>query len=127
MAKKKTTKKKASFNEVLGTPTALLLPARNYKFKVYDEDFSITIPRKGKYVDLDKKTFSKEDGEFDFLQKSDDGKEQVVYFPAISKVMFGTGQYPDLEDAQAFAPMAFVIREDEVEIIGSKIEMVREN
>jgi len=127
MAKKKTTKKKDSFNEVMGTPTPLLLPARNYKFKVYDKEFSIIIPKKGKYADIDKKVFNKKDGEFDFLQTSEDGSEHVIYFPAISKVLFGTGQYPDLEDAQAFAPMAFVIREDEVEIIGSVIEMIKEN
>ncbi len=130
MAKKKTVKKKKSDNEfthAAGTPTMMLLPARNYKFKVYKKEYSIIIPKTGVYADLDKDMFSKKDGEFDLLQTIEEDNEQVMYVPSLSKVLFATDQYPDLEDTQAFAPMAIIIRENEVEIIGSIIQMIKED
>ncbi len=127
---KKTVKKKKGteeFTHAVGTPTMLLLPARNYKFKVYEKEYSIIVPKTGKYVDLDKDMFSEKDGEFDLLQPGEEDNEQIMYIPSLSKVLFATDQYPDLEDTQAFAPMAIIIREDEVEIIGSIIQMIKEN
>lgn len=115
------------FSKVIGTPTLLLLPARNYKFKVFERDFSITVPRYGEYEKLSPELFSKEDGEFYFLQHSDEHEADILYLPALSKLLFATGQYPDLEDNQAFTPIAFVVREDEVEIVGNLIEMIKEN
>ncbi len=112
-------------HDVVGTPTMLLLPSRNYKFRVFEKPYSIKIPKKGKYVDLDKKAFTKEDGEFDLLQYSEQEQAHILFLPAISKVLFATNQYPDLKDAHAFTPIALVIREDEVEVLGNLIEMVQ--
>ena len=131
MAKKKVNKKEEygdiQFSKVIGTPTILLLPARNYKFKVFEKDFSITIPRYGEYMAISPELFSEEDGEFYFLQHSDEYEADILYLPALSKLLFATGQYPDLQDGQAFTPIAFIVREDEVEIIGNLIEMIKEN
>lgn len=124
MAKKK--EKKSEFQDVVGTPTLMLLPARNYKFKVYEQDYSVTIPRKGKYVDLDGEMFTEEDGDFNIMQYSRKDKAQVVYLPDLSRVMFATSQYPDLKDTQAFTPIALVIKKDTVEIVGNVIEMTKE-
>ena len=125
MAKKK--EQDPKFQDVVGTPTPMMLPARNYKFRVYDEEFIIAIPRKGKYVDLDDEIFTEKDGEFDLMQYSRKDKAQVVYLPTLSRVLFATAQYPDLKDTQAFTPIALVIKKDSVEIIGNLIEMIKEN
>lgn len=102
-----------------GTPTMILLPARQYKFKVSKKEHKIVIPRKGLYNDLDSKFFSEKDGEFMLLNN----KSNILYLPAISKVLLATGKYPDLETHQFFAPVALVFKKDEVEIIGQIGEM----
>jgi len=124
MTKKKV--KKPEFQDVVGTPTAMLLPARNYKFRVYDKEFSVTVPRKGKYVDLDHEMFTEEDGDFNIMQYSRKDKAQMVYLPDLSKVMFAVSKYPDLKDTQAFTPIALVIKKDTVEVVGNVIEMTKE-
>ena len=125
MTKKK--EKNITFQEVVGTPTSMMLPARNYKFSVQDQEYSITIPRKGKYVDLDDKMFPEEDSEFNVMVYSRKDKAQVVYLPHLSRIMFATSQYPDLKDTQAFTPIALIIKKDTVEIVGNIIEMKKEN
>lgn len=117
-------KKNSNAVEAVGTPTLLMLPARNYKFKVYQEDYVLTIPRKGVYTELNSEVFKEEDGEFHILTDVDvETKEQIFYMPSISKVLFGVSKYPALEDGFAFVPTAFVFRENEVDIIGNIIEM----
>jgi len=125
MARKK--EKKPKSQDVVGTPTPMMLPARNYKFKVYDQEYTVTVPREGKYVDLDDKMFTEEDGEFNLMQYSRKEKAHILYLPTLSRVLFATSQYPDLEDNQAFTPVALVIKKDVVEIVGNLIEMVKEN
>jgi hypothetical protein len=122
-AKKKTTKNK--FQDVIGTPTMVLLPSRKYKFKVFDKVHSIKVPRQGNYVDIDKKAYTEEDGEFDLLQYSEKEQAHILYLPAVSNVLFATNQYPDMKDGHAFVPVALVFRDDEVEILGNLIEMVQ--
>jgi len=126
MPRKKTNKKNddKSLVKVIGTPTMLLLPARNYKFKVYQKNHSIKIPRKGVYKDLDDKVFSESSGGFNILEHLEDSDVYTMYMPAISKVLFAVSQYPDLKDNQAFTPLVMIIREDEVEIVGNVIEML---
>lgn len=119
--KKKKSEDKKDMLKIIGTPTMMLLPARNYKFKVYPEEYDITIPKKGFYKDLDKDAYTEEDGEFNILDND------ILYMPSISKILFATSKYPDLKDNQAFIPIALVIEEDEVRIIGNVIEMLREN
>lgn len=104
----------------MGTPTMVLLPAANYLFRVLKGEHKITLPRKGVYEKLDPKMYSKEDGEFSLF----DRKNNVIYMPAISKVLFATKQYPKLNSNQLFAPIALVFRKDEVDIIGQIVEML---
>jgi len=116
-----------SFKKVIGTPTMMMLPARNYTFKVFDENYSITLPRKGKYKDFDNNLFSEEDGAFNIMDYVGEETGHVLFIPSLSKVLFATSQYPDLEDDQAFVPMALIIRKEEVEIVGNIIQMIKEN
>jgi hypothetical protein len=115
------------FNTVVGTPTLLMLPARRYAMKVFKEDFVITIPRKGLYKDLDPKFFNEESGGFDILRSNEDNTKEVLFIPSLSKVLFATSQYPDLDNDQAFAPIDLVIKEDTIDIIGNIIQMTKEN
>lgn len=115
------------FKKVIGTPTMMMLPARNYTFNVSDEYHSIILPRRGKYIDFDDKLFTEEDGEFNILNQVKGQDGQVLFMPSLSKVMFATSQYPDLKDDQAFIPVTIIIRKDEVEVIGNIIQMLKEN
>lgn len=115
------------FKKVVGTPTMMLLPARNYVFKVFEQDHSITIPRKGKYVDFDSKLFTEEDGEFNIMDYVSEKTGQVLFVPSLSKILFATSRYPDLQDDQAFLPVVILIHDEEVEIIGNIIQMLKEN
>lgn len=121
MARKK--KEISKDDLIVGTPTMALLPARKYLFKLLSGDnksITITVPRKGSYHDLDKETYSKEDGSFHIY----DEKNNVIYIPSISKVLFGINKYPDLKANQLFLPEVFVINEDTVDVVGKVIEMV---
>lgn len=117
----------AVFKKVVGTPTMMMLPARNYTFKVFEKDHSIIIPRKGKYVDFDDKLFTEKDGEFNILDYVDEEDGNVLFMPSLSKVMFATATYPDMKDNQAFIPIAIIVRTEEVEIVGNIIQMLKEN
>jgi len=115
-------------DKVLGTPTMMLLPARTYAFTISDQEYSIKIPRRGKYKDLDPDFFKEEDGEFNLFAEleNEDSVEKVLYLPSISKVLFATSKYPDLQNDEAFIPTAFLIKKDEVEILGHVVQMLRE-
>ena len=104
----------------VGTPTMVLLPARNYYFRVLNAEFKIIIPREGTYEKLDSDFYDEAEGGFCLF----DEENKVMYLPAISKVLFGTKKYPDLEPNQLFAPVAFVFNDDTVEIIGQLLEML---
>lgn len=118
-------KRQKTYTKVVGTPTMMMLPARNYKFQVEDSDYVITVPRKGKYVDLAPEIYTEEDGEFEiFARQDDDDLEAVLYVPSLTKVLFGVSRYPDLNDNQGFTPIAIVVKKDEVDIVGNIIEML---
>ena len=104
----------------IGTPTMVLLPARNYCFRVSEKEHTITIPRYGKYKDIDSNFFNEEDGEFNLY----DGRSKLMYLPAITKVLFATKKYPSLESNQLFAPLVLRFKKDEVSIIGQIVEMI---
>jgi hypothetical protein len=101
---------------ISGVPTMLMLPARNYKFKVVLDECEIRIPRAGTYKDLAPDFFNEESGQFNIM----DGN--VFYFPSITKVLFATGKYPDLPYNQVFAPVAAVVEESDIVIIGQVLE-----
>lgn len=107
----------------VGTPTMVLLPARNYYFKVSEEEYTITIPRSGKYSDIDPEFFKEEEGEFNLY----DGRSKIMYMPAITKVLFATKKYPSLDANQLFAPLALVFKKNTVDIVGQIVEMLEPN
>ena len=113
-----------NYLEVIGTPTLMLLPAGNYKFHVFNNRYAIKVPRKGNLGELAPGFFNKED-EFDFLQYSEEDKAHVVNFSNVSQALFATGQYPDMKVGQAFIPIFIVVKDEEVEIVGKLIEMVK--
>ena len=104
----------------LGTPTMVLMPSRNYAFNISDDLYIIKIPRKGSYHEIDPEFFSIEDGEFNLY----DSKTNVMFLPAITKVLYATKKYPDLGDHQLFAPMSLKFKKNEVEISGYVIDML---
>lgn len=106
-----------------GTPTMVLLPARNYFFKVLEEEHVITVPRSGKYYDIDPDFFTEEEGEFQLY----DARNKIMFMPAITKVLFATKKYPNLESNQLFAPLALVFKKDKVDIVGQVVEMLEPN
>lgn len=105
---------------IVGVPTMGMLPATNYLFKVHKKEHKITIPRKGVYSEIDPETYTKEDGEFAIL----DEKSNVLYLPAISKVLLAVKKYPDLKPNCLFTPIAFVFKKKTVDVIGQVVEMV---
>ena len=109
---------------VIGTPTAVLLPARRYRFSVSPDVYTIDIPRSGKFESFDKKLFEKE-GEFEVLAYNEEADKFFVNLSSISKILFATSKYPKLTDTQAFAPIGLTITKDNVEIVGNVIEMLK--
>jgi hypothetical protein len=105
----------------VGTPSMVLMPARNYAFKVSKEVHTITVPRRGEYSEIEPNLFTKEDGEFELYNS----RKRVMYLPAISKVLFATNKYPALEENQLFAPISLVFKKDTVEISGQVINMIQ--
>lgn len=104
----------------VGTPSMAFLPARHYPFVVVKKEHKITIPRRGKYYNLDRDFFSKEDGEFNIL----DNKSKTLFLPSIQKVMLATKQYPDLLPNHLYVPVALIFNKDSVDIIGQVIKML---
>jgi hypothetical protein len=111
----------AEDDKQVGTPSMVLMPSRNYAFKLSKDVYVITIPRRGTYHELEPGFFSEEDGEFELYNE----KKGIMYLPAISKVLFANKKYPKLEDHQLFAPLSLVFKKDVVEISGYVVDMIR--
>jgi hypothetical protein len=104
----------------VGTPTMVMFPARNFHFRVSKTEHRITIPRKGNYHEIAPEIFSEEDGDFMVY----DEENAVMYLPAITKILFAVEKYPALESNQLFAPIALLLDEETVDIIGHVVEML---
>ena len=128
MTKKKVNRKdpKVSLTEwsvkepQVGTPTMVMFPARNFHFTVSKEEHEIVIPRKGNYHEIAPEIFSEEEGNFMVY----DEDNAVMYLPAITKILFAVGKYPDLKYNQLFAPIALLFDDDVVRIIGQIVDML---
>lgn len=130
MAKKKTKKKIktmpsdlsswAAGESQVGTPTMVLMPARNFHFRVSRGEHKITIPRKGNYHEIAPEIFSEEEGDFMVY----DEENAVMYMPAITKILFAVKKYPDLKNNELFAPVALLFNEDTVDIIGQIVAIL---
>jgi hypothetical protein len=110
------TKKK--YKLVQGTPSLVLFPAKNYFFRVIDEEYLIEIPIEGLYKDLDTSLFKDDSGGFDLMV------DDTFYSYQLSKVLFASSQYPDLEFNQFFAPTTITFKNKHVYVVGHIIEMM---
>lgn len=117
MAKKKETGGELDI-KVIGLPSAILLPARRYKFRPEAKHHVIEIPRKGTYKDIDPDFYTDKDGAFDF------GKDDTIYLPAVNKVLFATQKYPALTENQAFALLALKLKKNKLEVVGTVVEFL---
>ena len=105
---------------IQGTQPMVLLPARNYVFRVSNENYVIEIPRKGVYTEVAPEIFNNADGEFNIY----DDQSGILYTPSITKVLFAAGKYPDLRSTELFVPYSIKFTEDAVTIVGSVVEML---
>lgn len=104
---------------IKGTPPAVLLPAKNYVFQILSDHYIIEIPRKGNYRDLAPDFFAEDSGEFDILNE-----DNVLFLPSITKVLFATKKYPDLDFNQLFVPHTIEFKEESVVVIGQVIGLI---
>ena len=105
---------------MLGTPPPAMFPARNYAFAIKEDNFVITIPRTGEYHELDPEFFPEDAGKFDIYNE----ETKLLYMPAITKVLFGTKQYPQLDPNHFFIPYVLAFKEDTVDIVGQIVEFI---
>ena len=119
MTKKKVEKSKWSDPQI-GTPTMVMFPARNFQFRVSKAEYTIVIPRKGNYAEIAPEIFSEEDGDFRVF----DEDNAVIYLPSLTKILFAVEKYPVLESNQLFAPIALLLDDDEVRIVGQIVEIL---
>ena len=110
------------FNDatLVGIPTMGLLPAKSFYFKVSESKFKIVLPRKGKFTDIDADAYSEDDGEFIIV--SDDNN--AINLATITRVLFATKKYPNINKNQLFCPASLVVNGDTVEIYGQVVEMM---
>lgn len=105
---------------VKGTPPMIMLPAKNYFFKVHEDRHKLTVPKTGLYKDLDDTFYTDESGAFKIF----DPDTGHVDLASIGQVLFATKQYPDLKQGEFFVPFSLVVEENEVHILGQVIELV---
>ena len=104
-------------NIYVGLPTMCLLPMNKTRFKAIG-GLRIVVPRSGTYNELAPEIFKEESGEFDLLANN------ILYLPAITKVLSATRKYPNLKANQIFSPSALSFEDDKVIIEGMVLEIL---
>jgi len=104
-------------NVYVGLPTMCLLPINKTRFKTVS-GIKIELPRSGNYHNIAPEIFNTDSGDFDFLANN------ILYLPAITKVLLATGKYPELKANQIFAPAAFIFEDDNIIIDGTVLEIL---
>ena len=107
-------------NYIQGTPSMVMLPAKNFIFKIDKDNFIMRLPRKGSYHELAPDLFKEEDGEFNIY----DEESKILYLPSITKVLFAMSHYPDLEFNQFFCPSTIKFEKEEVVVVGQIINLM---
>ena len=105
---------------IKGTPSMIMLPAKNYVFKINEEHYEIRLPMKGNYHDLAPDFFPEDAGEFNIF----DEEHKLIFLSSINKVLFATKQYPDMKFNQFFIPSILKFEKDEVILIGQVMDMM---
>lgn len=97
-----------------------MFPAKNSDFFIENKKYyCATIPRKGKYNDINPEIFKEGDGVFDIL---DD--KNVLDLTAVTKILFASNQYPDLLDNQLFVPLTLTFGEENISVVGTIVELI---
>jgi len=106
---------------IKGTPSFLLIPAREHEWTVDNERVQISVPKEGLISELLAKEALVEDikipGDDEFSIR-DAG---VFYMYELPRVLFALGKYPQLEDNQAFNVYAIEEVEENIIIHGAII------
>ncbi len=105
---------------IKGTPPMVMLPAKNYVFKITDEHFEIKLPRKGSYHDLDPEFFPEDAGDFNIFDET----THVLYLNVVTKVLFAISKYPDMKFNQFLVPFALKFEDDAVILMGQIMDMM---
>lgn len=103
---------------VKGTPPAVLMPARNYVFKLPEENHVLEIPLNGNYHDLDSEFFPEDAGEFHVFHND------IINMPVVTKVLFATKQYPALEFNQFFVIHGIKVLPENLMLVGQIVDMM---
>ncbi len=103
---------------IYAMPTLAMLPANNFKININEKMFTMHVPCKGTYLELDPSFFTEEDGSFVIYE------DNVLNISTITKVLFGVKQYPSLADNQLFCPVNFVISDNDITINGKIVTML---
>jgi hypothetical protein len=111
-------------NAIKGTPSLLLIPAREHSWAIDNESVQISIPKEGLLSEILKSdTLAdgvKIPGDDDFAIIED----KVVYLYQIPRVLFALSKYPQLEDNQAFTLYAIEETDNSVILHGAIIRFV---
>ncbi len=114
--------KQEELAEVLnGIPSMALLPAKQFSFKVSTDRYMFKFPNKGKFSDIDSEFFAEDETEFEVYTEGN------VNVSVITKLLFATKQYPELEPNQLFCPINFKIEDNEVTMYGQVVTMLGVN
>jgi hypothetical protein len=101
-----------------GLPTLALLPAKQFSFTVSSDRYMFKMPNKGKFSDIDSEFFAEDDSEFEIYSEGN------VNISIVTKLLFATRQYPDMEPNQLFCPINFKLDGDDVVMYGQIVTMV---
>jgi hypothetical protein len=104
-----------------GIPSMALLPSQQFKFNVSKDRYMFKFPNKGTFKELDPEFFAEDDSDYEIME------EGVANISIVTKVLFATKQYPDLEPNQLFCPINFVLEGDDVTMYGQVVTMLGEN
>lgn len=105
---------------IKGTPPMVMLPAKNYVFKVNEGHFEVRLRRKGRYHDVDPDFFPEDAGEFNIF----DEETKTICLHTLTKVLFAMSKYPDMKFNQFLVPMIIKFEDEEVVLIGQIMDMM---
>lgn len=110
---------KEDVNETLqGIPTLALIPANKFSFTVSADKYMYKVPNKGKFNEIDEEFFAEDDSEYEIYSEGN------VNISIMTKVLFATHQYPDLEPNQLFCPINFALEGEDLVMYGQIVTML---
>lgn len=117
-------------NVIAGLPSMGLLPPADYNIILGEQDYVLTVPKKGKFEDLiaDEDVHGLENFKGDFVVYDDE--TGVFYPPVFTSVLLAMKKYPDIRSEATKFPMfsikAIVNSGDEVQVVGEIVTLITE-